>query len=156
MLVQHRLSKAKVTTEQLKRLFQWILNLLTIAHRSQLIECSALTQYNILEVFKSFLLLSKICYDDTSSSSPTATAASLNVSQVWLLGTESIYSFCKKYWYARRSNQQKSITLSTWNNFLFRSSQKLLRLCLGPLKGFMSWPSALQGPSTRLMRCFQN
>ena len=29
-------------------------------------------------------------------------------------------------------------------------------LRLGPLKGFLSWHSALQGPSTRLVCCFQN
>ena len=28
--------------------------------------------------------------------------------------------------------------------------------CLGPLKGFSSWHGALQGPSTRLVRCFLN
>ena len=45
---------------------------------------------------------------------------------------------------------------SSGNNILFRSSQQLPRLRLGPLKGFLSWHSALQGPSTRLVHCFQN
>ena len=40
--------------------------------------------------------------------------------------------------------------------FLLRSSQQLPRLRLGPLKGFLSWHGALQGPSTRLVRCFRN
>ena len=42
------------------------------------------------------------------------------------------------------------------NTILFRSCQQLPRLRLGPLKGFLSWHGALQGPSTRLLRCFQN
>ena len=40
--------------------------------------------------------------------------------------------------------------------FLLRSSLQLPRLRLGPLKGFLSWLGALQGPSTRLVRCFRN
>ena len=40
--------------------------------------------------------------------------------------------------------------------FLFCSSQQLSRLCLGPLKGFLSWHGALQGPPSRLMHCFWN
>ena len=40
--------------------------------------------------------------------------------------------------------------------FLFRSSQELPRLRLGPTKGFLSWHGALLGPSTRLVRCFRN
>ena len=42
------------------------------------------------------------------------------------------------------------------NTFLFRSSQQLPCLRLGPLKGFMSWHGAHQGPPTRLVRCFWN
>ena len=38
------------------------------------------------------------------------------------------------------------------NAFLFRSSQQLPRLRLRPLKGFLIWHGALQGPSTRLVR----
>ena len=40
--------------------------------------------------------------------------------------------------------------------FLLRSFLQLPRLRLGPLKGFLSWHGALQGPSTRLVRCFRN
>ena len=42
------------------------------------------------------------------------------------------------------------------NTILFRSSQQLPRLRLGPSKGFLSWHGALLGPSTRLVRCFRN
>ena len=42
------------------------------------------------------------------------------------------------------------------NTILFRSSQQLPHLRLGPLKGFLSWHGALQGPSTRLVCCFRN
>ena len=45
---------------------------------------------------------------------------------------------------------------SLGNTTLFRSSQQLPRLHPGPLKGFLSWHGALQGPSTRLVRCFRN
>ena len=41
------------------------------------------------------------------------------------------------------------------NTILFRSSQQLPRHRLGPLKGFLSWHCALQGPSTRLVCCFR-
>ena len=40
--------------------------------------------------------------------------------------------------------------------FLLRSFLQLPRLRLGPLKGFLSWHGALQGPSTRLVRCFRS
>ena len=40
--------------------------------------------------------------------------------------------------------------------FLFRSSQQFPRLRLAPLKGFLCWQSALQGPSTSLVRYFWN
>ena len=42
------------------------------------------------------------------------------------------------------------------NSFLFRSSQQLPCLHLGPLKGFLSWYGALQWRSTRLVRCLRN
>ena len=42
------------------------------------------------------------------------------------------------------------------NTILFRSSQQLPRLRLGPSKGFLSWHGALLGPSTRLVHCFRN
>ena len=41
------------------------------------------------------------------------------------------------------------------NTILFRSSQQLPCLRLRPSKGFLSWHSALLGPSTRLVRCFR-
>ena len=37
------------------------------------------------------------------------------------------------------------------NTFLFRSSQQLPRLRLGPSKGFLSWHGALLGPSPRAL-----
>ena len=39
------------------------------------------------------------------------------------------------------------MTLHRVNGILFCSSQQFPRLCLGPLKGFLSWHSALQGPA---------
>ena len=45
---------------------------------------------------------------------------------------------------------------SFWITILHSSSQQLPRHCLGTLKGFLSWHSALLGPSTHLMCCFQN
>ena len=42
------------------------------------------------------------------------------------------------------------------NTIIFPSIQQLPRLCLGPLKSFLSWHDALQGPLTCLVHCFQN
>ena len=42
------------------------------------------------------------------------------------------------------------------NAVFFCSSQQLPCLSLGPLKGFLSSHGAIQGPSTRLVRCFRN
>ena len=42
------------------------------------------------------------------------------------------------------------------NAIFFRSSQQLSCLSLRPTKGFLSWHSALQGPSTRFVRCVCN
>ena len=50
----------------------------------------------------------------------------------------------------------KSMTPRRGNTIPFRSSQQLPRLRLRPLKGFLSWHGALQGPSTRLVCCFRN
>ena len=50
----------------------------------------------------------------------------------------------------------KSMTPHQGNTILFRSSQQLPRLRLGPSKGFLSWHGALLGPSTCLVRCFRN
>ena len=47
------------------------------------------------------------------------------------------------------------MTPSRGNTILCSSSQQLPRLCLGPLKGFLSWQDVLQGPSTFPLRCFQ-
>ena len=48
------------------------------------------------------------------------------------------------------------MTLLRRNTILLRSSQQLHRLRLGPFKDILSWQDALQGPSTRLVRCFRN
>ena len=50
----------------------------------------------------------------------------------------------------------KSMTPCQGNTFLFCFSHQLPRLRLGPMKGFLSWHGALQGPLTRLVRCFWN
>ena len=50
----------------------------------------------------------------------------------------------------------KSMTPHQGNSILFRSSQQLPHLRLGPSKGFLSWHGALLGPSTRLVCCFRN
>ena len=50
----------------------------------------------------------------------------------------------------------KLLTPHRGNTIIFCSSQQLHRLRLGPLKGFLSWYGALQGPSSRLVRCFWN
>ena len=62
------------------------------------------------------------------------------------------------------SDRQKIIDLpggqikdpSSQDTVFCSSSQQLPRLCLGPLNGFLSWHITLQGPSTCLVRCFQN
>ena len=41
------------------------------------------------------------------------------------------------------------------NTVLFRSSQQLFGLCLGPLKGFLSCHGALQVPLTYIVRNFK-
>ena len=51
---------------------------------------------------------------------------------------------------------KKSMTPYRGNTVLFCSSWQLSRLCLGPLKSFLSWHDTLQGPSTYLVRSFQN
>ena len=50
----------------------------------------------------------------------------------------------------------KSMTPRRGNTILFCSSQQLHCLCLGALKGFLSWDATLQGPSSCLVRCLQN
>ena len=70
------------------------------------------------------------------------------------LATNSIFLqwFCKK---SLICLEGKSFS-SNHSLILFRSPQQLPRLRLGPLKGFLSWHSALQGPSSCLVRCFWN
>ena len=102
--------------------------------------------------------------------SPTQTYSSKVVASGWLSGqksssspspptglaTNSIFylsTLVKTHWFAWRANQWPPRQGFT---FLFCSSQQLPRLRLGPLKGFLSWHGTLQGPSTQLMRCFQN
>ena len=55
-----------------------------------------------------------------------------------------------------KSHRFASMTPHRGNSILCSSSQQLPCLRLGTLKGFLSWHSALQGPSTCLMRYFQN
>ena len=80
--------------------------------------------------------------------------AELRSLQVWTL-TQIFFCFVfvKTHWFAWRANQ---LPLHRGNTVLFRSSQQLPRLRLGPLKGFLSWHCALHGHSTCLARCFQN
>ena len=42
------------------------------------------------------------------------------------------------------------------NSIIFRSTHQLPRLRLVPLKVFLSWHGALEGPSAHLVGCFQN
>ena len=65
------------------------------------------------------------------------------------LATNSIL-FCFLFCGGQINDPSSGIT------FLFRSSQQLPRLPLGPSKGFLSWHGALLRPSTRLVRCFRN
>ena len=62
------------------------------------------------------------------------------------------FSNKKNHWFAW-ANQSPHIEDDI---ILFRSSQQLPRLRLGPSKSSYSWHGALQGPSTCLMRCFRN
>ena len=75
--------------------------------------------------------------------------------QVWPLTT----TFFSHFFVKKKSLiclEGKSMTPQRGNTFLLHYSQELPRLRLGPLKGFLSSHSALQGPSTRLVRCFRN
>ena len=49
-----------------------------------------------------------------------------------------------------------AMTLWWGNTFLFCSYKQLPRLRLGPLKGFLSWHGAVQGPWNCLVCCVQN
>ena len=60
-----------------------------------------------------------------------------------------MFPFCD---FARWANQWSLVE----DTILFCSSQQLPRLHLGPLKGFLSWHGALQGPDTYLVRCLWN
>ena len=68
-----------------------------------------------------------------------------------VVATNSIHfcwNFCQKnQWFAWRANRWPLVVRET----LFSSSQQLPCLCLGPLKGFLSWHGALQGPSPGLV-----
>ena len=55
---------------------------------------------------------------------------------------------------ATRQVKKIFICLEGLTTFLFRSSQQFARLRLAPLKGFLCWQGALQGPSTSLVRYF--
>ena len=52
--------------------------------------------------------------------------------------------------------EDKSMSPHQGNTIYCSSSKRLTRLHLRPLKGFLSWHSGLQAPSTRLVRYFQN
>ena len=55
------------------------------------------------------------------------------------------------------TNSILSLGGTCWGNtFFLRSSQQLPHLRLGPLKSFLKWHCALQGPSTRLVHSFRN
>ena len=75
------------------------------------------------------------------------------------LSTSSIFNwvsaFCNKKIIDLPEGQINGL-MCRGNAFLFCSSQQLPRLCLRPLKGFLSWHGALQGPSTLLVRCSRN
>ena len=71
--------------------------------------------------------------------------AQANRGQVWSLTQFFSVPFCEKSMIPHRGN-----------TILFRSSQQLPRLRLGPSKGFLSWHGALLEPSTCLVRCFPN
>ena len=76
-----------------------------------------------------------------------------NPKQVWPLIQIFCFFFCEKSLICLES---KLITPNWGNTFLFRSYQQLPCLHLGPLRCFLSWHGALQGPSTHLERCFRN
>ena len=73
--------------------------------------------------------------------------------QVWLLTEFFLCPFCKN---SLICLEGKSMTPYWGNTILFRSSQQLPGLRLGPSKGFLSWHGALLGPSPCLVRCFRN
>ena len=75
------------------------------------------------------------------------------VPQVWPLTQFYLFPFCEN---SLICLEGKSMTPHRGNTILFRSSQQLPRLRLGPSKGFLSCHGALLGPSTRLVRCFRN
>ena len=76
------------------------------------------------------------------------------IAQVWpLTQFFSVSFFCEK---SLICLEGKLMTPHQGNIILFRSSQQLPRLRLGPSNGFLSWHGALLGPSTRLVRCFRN
>ena len=73
--------------------------------------------------------------------------------QVWSL---TQYFFCllflKNHWFAWQTNDP-----SSWEKlFYFVPPSNSLVSVLKLFKGFLSWHSALQGPLTRLLRCFRN
>ena len=70
--------------------------------------------------------------------------ATMPARQVWPLTQFFCVLFCKK------------MTPHRGNTILFHSSLQLPGLRPGPLKGFLSWHGALQGPLTCHVRCFRN
>ena len=62
--------------------------------------------------------------------------------------------YVKYHWFVWRANQWPLVGETLFSSF--PRSNSLPRLCLGPLKGFLSWHGALQGPSTCLVLWFRN
>ena len=94
-------------------------------------------------------------YSNTEQRQPVPTVplkAWLTENHVWPL-TQILFPFGKK---SSICLEGKSMTPHWENTMLFPSSQQLHCLHLGPLKGFLSRHGTLQGPSTRLVRCFWN
>ena len=74
-----------------------------------------------------------------------------NAYQVWSL--TQFFPFSEK---SLICLEGKSMTPHRGNTNLFRSSQQLPRLRLGPIEGLFELTRTLLGPSTRLVRCFRN
>ena len=60
----------------------------------------------------------------------------------------SVSFFLKNRRFAWRADQWPFVSWTLWSSF---ASQHLLSLRLGPMKCYLSWHCALQGPSTRLV-----
>ena len=72
---------------------------------------------------------------DAWSSQAKEVSHRLDVAQVWPLTQFFLFHFCTE---SLIPLEGKSMTPHQGNTILFRSSQQLPRLCLGPSKGFLS------------------